>query len=126
MTVSELERYFGDRKFFPNPDQEVRFSLTPYGTPKEQEQTVELCGSTVPEVNPAVVVLRPVVKRKFIFSLKFEANPEIEAETLEEAEKIAADMMRDCAVTKVDHDGEHFVQNDYEAQEPYFLEEVKE
>lgn len=121
MTVSELERYFGDRKFFPNPDQKVRFSLTPYGTPKEQEKTVELCGSTVPEVNDAVVLLRPVVKRKFIFSLKFEANPEIEAETLDEAEKKAFELMRHRAVVDIctgDSD------ESYVAQEPCFLDEV--
>ena len=32
----------------------------------------------------------------------------------------------DVAVTKVDRDGEHFVQYNYVAQEPYCLEEVKE
>ena len=125
MTVSELERYFGDRKFFPNPDQKVRFSLTPYGTPKEQEKTVELCGSTVPEVNDAVVLLRPVVKRKFIFSLKFEANPEIEAETLEEAEKKAFEMMRGVGVTKQVTSGIFEDMPEYVAQEPCFLEEVQ-
>ena len=123
MTVRELEQYFGDRKFFPNPDQEVRFSLTPYGTPKEQEQTVELCGSTVPEANAAVVVLRPVVKRKFMFSLKFEANPVIEAHTVEEAEKKAHELMRHRAVVDVcTGDGDE----GYVAQEPCFLEEAKE
>lgn len=126
MTVSELERYFGDRKFFPNPDQEVRFSLTPYGTPKEQEQTVELCGSTVPEANAAVVVLRPVVKRKFIFSLKFEANPVIEAETLEEAERKAYEMMRNVGVTRQTTSGIFEDMPEYVTKEPCFLREVKE
>ena len=125
MTVKELEEYFGDRKFFPNPDQEVRFSLTPYGTPKEEEQMLEMCGSTVPEVNPAVVVLRRLPIRKYMFSLKFEANPVIEARTLEEAEAKAHEMMRDVSVTKV-IGGLARVQDDYVAQEPYFLEEVKE
>lgn len=126
MTVKELEEYFGDRKFFPNPNQVVRFSLTPYGAPKEEEQTLEMCGSMVPEASPAVIVLRPLPIRKYMFSLKFEANPVIGAQTLEEAEKKAYKMMRDVAVTKADRDGEHFVQDDYVAQEPYFLEEVKE
>lgn len=76
--------------------------------------------------------------RKFIFSLKFEANPEIEAENLEEAEAKAWEMMKDVRVVRsgtqqirgrngstigvcsVQEDAE-----DYVAQEPYFLEEVK-
>ena len=122
MTVRELEQYFGDRKFFPNPDQEVRFSLTPYGTPKEQEQTVELCGSTVPEANAAVVVLRPVATRKFVFSLKFEANPVIEAESFEEAERKAYDIMRRCVVFNQVTGKED---SSYCAQEPCLLEEVE-
>lgn len=123
MTVKELEEYFGDRKFFPDPNQEVRFSLTPYGTPKEAEQTLEMCGSTVPEASPAVVVLRPLPIRKYMFSLKFEANPVIEAHTVEEAEAKAYEWMRHRAVVDTcTGDGDE----DYVAQEPYFLEEVKE
>ena len=124
MTVSELIQYFGDGDMFPNPKQEVKFTLCPEGATPSVKLDIHF--TTVPEEGEAVVELKPAPKKKFMFSLKFEANPEIEAETLEEAEKIAADMMRDCAVTKVDRDGEHFVQDDYEAQEPYFLEEVKE
>lgn len=123
MTVKELEEYFGDRKFFPDPNQEVRFSLTPYGTPKEEEQTLEMCGSTVPEANPAVIVLRPLPIRKYMFSLKFEANPVIEAHTVEEAEAKAYEWMRHRAVVDTcTGDGDE----SYVAQEPYFLEEVKE
>lgn len=124
MTVKELEEYFGDRKFFPDPNQEVRFSLTPYGTPKEEEQTLELCGSTVPEANPAVIVLRPLPIRKYMFSLKFEANPVIAARTVEEAEKTAYEMMQGAAVTK-NIGGLARELDDYVAQEPCFLEEVK-
>lgn len=126
MTVKELEEYFGDRKFFPDPNQEVRFSLTPYGTPKEEEQTLELCGSTVPEANPAVVVLRPLPIRKYMFSLKFEANPVIEAHTVEEAETKAYEMMRGVGVTRQATSGIFEDLPEYVAQEPYFLEEVKE
>lgn len=77
--------------------------------------------------------------RKFIFSLKFEANPEIEAETLEEAEAKAWKMMEGVKVVRdVEHPvrdgrgnaiGVRHVQedaDDYEQMEPYYLEEVKE
>lgn len=77
--------------------------------------------------------------RKFIFSLKFEANPEIEAETLEEAEAKAWEMMKGVKVVRnveqLVRDGHgntigvHHVQedvDDYEQMEPYYLEEVKE
>ena len=123
MTVRELEEYF---KFFPDPIQEVRFSLTPYGTPKEEEQTLELCGSTVPEAGPAVIVLRPLPVRKYMFSLKFEANPVIEAHTVEEAEAKAFEMMRGVGVTRQATSGIFEDMPEYEAQEPCFLEEVKE
>ena len=77
--------------------------------------------------------------RRFIFSLKFEANPEIEAETLEEAEAKAWEMMKGVKVVR---DVEQPVRDgrgnmigvrnvqedadDYEQMEPYYLEEVKE
>lgn len=38
--------------------------------------------------------------RKFIFSLTFEAMPEIEAETLKEAEAKAREMMKDVKVVR--------------------------
>ena len=123
MTVSELIQYFGDADMFPNPKQEVKFVFFPDG--ELPSKKLDISSTTVPNEGEAVVELKPAPKKRFMFSLKFEANPVIEAESLEEAEKIAADMMRDCAVTKVDRDGEHFVQDDYEAQEPYFLEEVQ-
>lgn len=77
--------------------------------------------------------------RRFIFSLKFEANPEIEAETLEEAETKAWEMMKGVKVVRdVEQPvrdergntiGVRHVQedaDDYEQMEPYYLEEVKE
>lgn len=77
--------------------------------------------------------------RRFIFSLKFEANPEIEAETLEEAEAKAWEMMKGVKVVRdVEQPvrdgrgntiGVRHVQedvDDYEQMEPYYLEEVKE
>lgn len=76
--------------------------------------------------------------RRFIFSLKFEANPEIEAETLEEAEDKAWEMMKGVKVVRdVEQPvkdgrgntiGVRYVQedaDDYEQMEPYYLEEVK-
>lgn len=77
--------------------------------------------------------------RRFIFSLKFEANPEIEAENLEEAEAKAWEMMKGVKVVRdVEQPvrdgrgstiGVRHVQedaDDYEQMEPYYLEEVKE
>lgn len=77
--------------------------------------------------------------RKFVFSLKFEAKPEIEAETLEEAEAKARKMMEGVKVVRVAQrqvvDGRGAaigvcpVQEDvkgYIQMEPYCLEEVKE
>ena len=125
MTAIELARYFSDRTFFTDPDQEVRFVLAPDDVPFEKGTKLEMRGSTVPKRGEAVVALRPAPKRKYMFSLKFEANPVIEAVSVEEAEKKAYEMMRGAAVTKADRDGEHFTQDDYVAQEPYFLEEVK-
>lgn len=123
MTVDAIKRYFSDRGFLPNPDQEVRFVLADDGTPIEAGQRLEMRGTTVPETGDVVVALRPATKRKFMFSLKFESNPVIEAHTLEEAEKLAYEWMRHRAVVDTcTGDGDP----DYVAQEPYFLEEVKE
>lgn len=126
MTVREWAEYFADREFFPNPDQEVRFALSPEGVPLEKGMKLEKRGSTVPERGEAVVALYPAPKRKYMFSLKFEANPVIEAHTLEEAEKIAYEMMRGVGVTRQATSGIFEDVPEYEAQEPYFLEEVKE
>ena len=125
MTASELARYFSDRKFFTNPNQEVRFVLSPEDVPIEKGTRLEMRGSTVPEAGEAVVALRPAPKRKYMFSLKFEANPVIEAQTLEEAEKMAFKMMRSVKVVEY-RSGIYEDHPDYVAQEPYFLEEVEE
>lgn len=125
MTASELARYFSDRKFFANPDQEVRFALSPENVPLEKGTKLEMRGSVVPERGEAVVAFRPAPMRKYMFSLKFEANPVIAAHTVEEAEKIAYEMMRDAAVTKA-VGGLARELDEYVAQEPCFLEEVKE
>lgn len=123
MTVSELARYFSDRKFFADPDQEVRFVLSPKGVPLEKGTRLEMRGSVVPERGEAVVAFRPAPTRKYMFSLKFEANPVIEAQTLEDAEKKAFELTRHRAVVDIcTGDGDE----DYVAQEPCFLEEVKE
>ena len=123
MTASELARYFSDRKFFVNPDQEVKFVLSPEDIPLEKGTKLEMRGSTVPERGAAVVAFRPAPMRKYMFSLKFEANPVIEAQTLEDAEAKAFEWMRHRAVVDTcTGDGDE----DYVAQEPYFLEEVKE
>ena len=132
MTTNELAEYFSDREFFTNPDQEVRFVLSPEGVPLEKGTRLEMRGSVVPGVGEAVVAFRPapmMIKlkappmRKFMFSLKFEANPVIEAHTVEEAEAKAYEWMRHRAVVDTcTGDGDE----GYVAQEPYFLEEVKE
>lgn len=126
MTASELARYFSDRKFFANPDQEVKFVLSPEDVPLEKGTKLEMRGSTVPERGEAVVAFRPAPIRKYMFSLKFEANPVIEAQTFEEAEKKASEMMRGVGVTRQATSGIFEDMPEYEAQEPYFLEEVKE
>ena len=77
--------------------------------------------------------------RKFIFSLKFEANPEIEAETFKEAADKAWEMTKGVKVVRdVERPvmdgrgatvGVRHVQedaDDYVQMEPYYLEEVKE
>lgn len=126
MTVEKAARYFADRGLFPDPKQKVRFALSPDDVPIEKGARLEVRGTVIPERGVITVGLRPVTIRKWMFSLKFEANPVIEAPTIEEAEAKAYEMLRDVAVTKVDRDGEHFMQHDYVAQEPLFLEEVKE
>ena len=125
MTASELARYFSDRTFFTNPDQEVRFVLSSEDVTLEEGTRLEMLGSTVPGAGEAVVALRPAPKRKYMFSLKFEANPVIEAENSDEAFEKAVELMRDAAVTKVDRDGEHFVQDGYVALAPRLLKEVE-
>ena len=123
MTVGEWANYFADRKFFANPGQEVRFVLSPEDVPLEKGTRLEMRGSVVPERGDAVVAFRPAPTRKYIFSLKFEANPVIEAHTVEEAEAKAYELMRHRAVVDVcTGDGDE----GYVAQEPCFLEEVKE
>lgn len=73
------------------------------------------------ESPPMIKYMMPV--KKYMFSLKFEANPVIEAHTVEEAEKKAFELMRHRAVVDVcTGDGDE----GYVAQEPCFLEEVKE
>ena len=120
MTVSELIQYFGDGDMFPNPKQEVKFTLCPDGA--KPSVKLDILSTTVPEKGEVVVKLEPAPKKKFVFSLKFEANPEIEAETLEEAEKLAAALMDHRAVVDTcTGDGD----DDFVAQEPCLLEEVK-
>lgn len=121
MTVSELIQYFGDGDMFPNPKQEVKFMLCPEGaTPSVK---LDIQSTTVPEEGEVVVELKPAPKRKFMFSLKFEANPVIEAESPGEAKAKAYEWMRHRAVVDTcTGDGDE----DYEAQEPDLLEEVKE
>ena len=117
MTVREWADYFADREFFPDPGQPVRLVL-------DSGVRVELKGTTVPQDGGAAVMeLKASPMRKYMFSLKFEANPVIEAHTVEEAEAKACEWMRHRAVVDTcTGDGDE----SYVAQEPYFLEEVKE
>jgi len=77
--------------------------------------------------------------KKYMFSLKFEANPIIEADSVKDAEAKAFKMMEDVKVIRnvmqtvrdqwgngigVRHVTEEA--NEYVPQEPYFLEEVKD
>ena len=125
MTVSELIQYFGDGDMFPNPKQEVKFTLCPDGA--KPSVKLDILSTTVPEKGEVVVKLEPAPKKKFVFSLKFEANPEIEAETLAEAEVKAIEMMRGLVVGRWEVDKKVFAEDDnFVAQEPYFLEEAKE
>ena len=123
MTVGELAEHFSDREFFTDPDQEVRFVLVAENVPFEKGTKLEMRGLFVPDQDKAIVALRLASKRKYKFSLKFEANPVIEAQTFEEAEAKACEWMRHRAVVDTcTGDGDE----DYVAQEPYFLEEVEE
>lgn len=124
MTVSELIQYFGDGDMFPDPKQEVKFTLCPEGAAPSVK--LDIRSTTVPNEGEAVVELKPASKKKFMFSLKFEANPVIEAESLEEAERIAADMMHGTGVMRHVTSGIFEDRPEYEAQKPFFLEEVKE
>ena len=125
MTVSELIRYFGDGDMFPNPKQEVKFMLCPEGAAPSVK--LDIRSTIVPEKGEAVVKLEPAPKkRKFMFSLKFKANPVIEAESLEEAKRKAFEMMRDVGVTRQSTSGIFEDMPEYEAQEPCCLEEVEE
>lgn len=119
MTVKEMEAYFADREFFPDPDQQVQLEL-------DNGVRVELGGTLVPEKGVATVRLRKARTRKYMFSLKFEANPVIEAHTVEEAEAKAYDMMRSVSLMRRATAGLVEECPKFEAQEPYFLEEVKE
>jgi len=76
---------------------------------------------------------------KYLFSLKFEANPIIEAESVEDAEAKAFEMMEKVKVMRA---GDEIIRDqwgnavgcqrglveagEYVPQEPYFLEEVKD
>lgn len=120
MTVREWADYFAGREFFPNPDQVVRLVL-------DSGVRVELKGTTVPQNGGDVVVeLKASPMRKYMFSLKFEANPVIEAHTLEEAKAKAYDMMRSVSIMRRATAGLVGECPKFEAQEPCFLEEVKE
>jgi hypothetical protein len=137
MTVSDLIQYFGDGDMFPDPKQDVKFTFCPDGaTPLAM---LDIRSTTVPEEGEAVVELKPAPKKRFMFSLKFEANPVIEATSVEEAEAKAYEMMkevqvvRDIKSTVVNEDGAEMglrrttkPADDFVAQEPYMLEEVKE
>ena len=125
MTVQELAEYFSDRKFFPNPNQEVRFTLTPYGTPRDQEKNLECRGSTVPGNGPAVILMEPVRKRKFMFRLSFAANKIIEAENFREADAKARAILRNAEVIE-ERDGTddgYISLKEFEPQEPAEIEE---
>lgn len=131
MTANELATYFSDRNLFPYPNQEVRFVLSREDCPLGQVTRLEMHGSVVPEsggsVVPesggSVVSFRLAPTRKYRFSLKFEANPVIEAESLDEAERKAYDMIVQRDVVDPDTGA---VDESYIEQEPCFLEEVKE
>lgn len=113
MTVKEMEAYFADREFFPNPDQQVQLKL-------DNGVRVELGGTVVPEKGAATVRLRKARTRKFMFRLTFEANPVIEACSFEEADRKAHEMMDDLAVKNLDTD---VVDESFVGQEPMEIEE---
>ena len=123
MTVSELKKYFSDRTFFKDPDQEVEFVLSPDDVPLEKGKTLELRGSTVPKEGTATVAFRPAPPRKYTFRLIFEAVVDFEAQTLEEASTKAKKEMVNVGVIRFDTRASdmRFVR-----QEPSLLEETEE
>lgn len=122
MTVSELEKYFSDRTFFRDPDQEVEFVLSPDDIPLEKGKTLELRGSVVPPEGMATVAFRPAPPRKYTFRLAFEAVVDFEAQTLEEASAKAKKAMVNVGVVRFDTRASdmRFVR-----QEPSLLEETE-
>ena len=123
MTVSELAKYFSDRKFFRDPGQEVEFVLSPADVPLERGETLELRGSVVPPEGTATVAFRPAPPRKYTFRLAFEAAVDFEARTLEEASAKAKKAMAGVGVVRFDTGASdmRFVR-----QDPSLLEETEE
>lgn len=121
MTVSELTKYFSDRTFFKDPDQEVEFVLSPDDIPLEKGRMLELRGSVGPPEGTVTVALQPVKTHRYRFSLIFEANPVIKAESVEEAKEKAREMMRGVGVTRQATSGVFEDMPEYEAREPDFL-----
>lgn len=123
MTVGELEKYFSDRTFFNDPDQEVKFVLSPDGVPLEKGDALEIRGSVVPKSGKATVAFRPAPPRKYTFRLAFEAVVDFEAQTLEEASAEAKKAMVDVGVIRFDTRASdmRFVR-----QDPSLLEETEE
>lgn len=123
MTVGELEKYFSDRTFFKDPDQEVEFVLTPADAPVENGTRIEIRSSSVPESGEAVVAFRPAPPRKYTFRLAFEAVVDFEAHTLEEAITEAKKAMVNVGVIRFDTRASdmRFVR-----QDPSLLEETEE
>ena len=123
MTVGELEKYFSDRTFFKDPDQEVEFVLAPSDVPLEKGKTLELRGSVVPPEGTATVAFRLAPPRKYTFRLAFEAVVDFEAQTLEEASTKAKKAMVNVGVIRFDTRASdmRFVR-----QDPSLLEETEE
>ena len=123
MTVSELAKYFSDRTFFKDPDQEVKFVLSPADVPLEKGETLELRGSVVPPKRTATVAFRQAPPRKYTFRLAFEAVVDFEANTLEEASTKAKKEMFNVGVTRFDTRAfdKRFIR-----QDPSLLEETEE
>lgn len=123
MTVSELAKYFSDRTFFKDPDQEVKFVLAPVETYIEKGETLELRGSVVPAEGAATVAFRPAPPLKYTFRLAFEAVVDFEARSLEEASAKAKKAMADVGVIRFDTRASdmRFVR-----QDPSLLEETEE
>ena len=123
MTVGEFAKYFSDRTFFKDPDQEVEFVLSPADVPLGRGKTLELRGSVVPAEGTATVALRPAPPRKYTFRLAFEAVVDFEARTLEEARTEAKKAMFNVGVVRFDTKAPdmRFVRKD-----PSLLEETEE